>query len=450
VIRDQSKREWLLLIGTVAATLLVALGLLRLLAPGLLGVPRDLQVVSVDEKTPPFFDNVFRAEDRRAQEIILRDPLVRVRARPLLADMGSFGPTDILGFRNRGVPNVVDILAIGDSQTFGNNATLEQSWPSVAARLMKGKQARLYNASVGGWGAVQYLDIFQKMSALRPRAVIVAFYSGNDALESFLVAYAIDAWRHLIPDPAIGPDDMPEATFPAPAEEWWEASFADGYRTLFTPRLRLVSNMEHPAVGAGYAIMKDVGRRIATAAAAASIQVLFTVIPTKELVYARKVEAAGLEPPRDYLDLIREEQENIDDLRTVLERLEGSVYVDLVTPLQTAAMGKGQLYPRDTNGHPLAAGYAVMGHAVAERLQEMLPDQRRGLVAQMRSQNAYSWMLVAKDGLWSFPSADMIEANGWAPSDSVPSVSERDLAGLPRRGVIDRVDKARFGPQAFE
>ena len=37
------------------------------------------------------------------------------------------GGFDALGFRNRAVPETADIIAIGDSQTYGNAATMDDS-----------------------------------------------------------------------------------------------------------------------------------------------------------------------------------------------------------------------------------------------------------------------------------------------------------------------------------
>src|SRR2546428_394876 len=45
------------------------------------------------------------------------------------------GGFDDWGFRNREVPETADIVVIGDSQTYGNTATMEDSWPYVVGRL---------------------------------------------------------------------------------------------------------------------------------------------------------------------------------------------------------------------------------------------------------------------------------------------------------------------------
>jgi len=117
------KKEWLLLSGIVTATLLLALLVIRWLAPGLLGIPTDLQLVQVSKTLPPFYEVVFNGEDLQSGKFMLQDPRTRVRARQLYPDSFGMGPHDVLGFRNRAVPDVADIVTIGDSQTYGNRVT---------------------------------------------------------------------------------------------------------------------------------------------------------------------------------------------------------------------------------------------------------------------------------------------------------------------------------------
>lgn len=58
----------------------------------------------VAEEVVPFYENVFREEHRESGKFILKDPYLLARARPL-EPAGFLGPTDLLGFRNRAVPN---------------------------------------------------------------------------------------------------------------------------------------------------------------------------------------------------------------------------------------------------------------------------------------------------------------------------------------------------------
>jgi len=175
-------REWLLLGLSVSVTLALAVALLRWWAPGLLGITPDLRVVRVSEEVVPFYENVFRVPE--GEEFILEDPHLLVRARPL-EPPGYLGPTDILGFRNRAVLTAPDVIAIGDSQTFGLNAPLRGNWPSRLREELARQKAQVYSMATGGWGAVQYLDMVRKASVFGPKVVIVAFYSGNDPMESF-------------------------------------------------------------------------------------------------------------------------------------------------------------------------------------------------------------------------------------------------------------------------
>ena len=143
-------RNWLLFAVITLATLLAGLGIIRWIAPQLLGIPVDLQMVRVSTEVVPFFDGVFRQEDYDKREpMIISDPYAH-RARPLYEDMETMGPHDILGFRNRRIPNVADIITIGDSQTYGNNVPPEQNWPGQLQASLGCKSPVMYNMSVGG------------------------------------------------------------------------------------------------------------------------------------------------------------------------------------------------------------------------------------------------------------------------------------------------------------
>ena len=438
------KKEALLLLGSIVATLLIALGLLRWQAPGLLGGPTDLQLVQLDTKLPAYYSGIFREADASSDGFLLKDPLTRVRARPFYPRYRDLGPHDILGFRNRGVPVVADIVTIGDSMTYGNNATLEQNWPSCLATNLEAKHPGIYNMSTGGWAAVQYLDMFSYALAFRPRVVIVAFYSGNDPLESFQMAYGNQHWQSLIPDPALSAADIPAVAGTENTDDRWDMAFRGGVHTIFTPRYRLASNDAHPVVTAGYAIMANVAARIAGLAQVNGVEVIFTIIPTKELVYAARVEAEGVAAPADYNRLVTSERGRIADLRSRLESLPGARYVDLLEPLQQAALGELSLYPETVNGHPVAAGYEVIGSELARVVADLLPASPCGLFALM-DDDTFNVLLVNRNGVWYFNSPELIEANGWPPEE-LPTIALRDILELPHRGVVGSIDPARFGP----
>jgi lysophospholipase L1-like esterase len=440
------RREWLLLGATATVTLVLSLGLIRWLAPALLGVPSDLQLVQVSREVPPFFAGVFRAEDYASDEWMLQDPRTRVRAKPLLQDMDFFGPHDVLGFRNRGIPNVADVVVIGDSQTYGNNAALEENWPSHLRQSLGTRDPVVYAMAAGGWGAVQYLDMLNNALTLQPRVVVVALYSGNDPLDSFAMAYGSPLWSELRPDPSLSAGDAPAPPWPPQESDMWTARFADGSATQFTPGLRLAASGAHPAVDAGWAIMADAAARMTRRARASGTPVLFTVIPTKELVYADRVARDGLRPPPEYAELVQAESRRIAELERAIRALAGATYADVVAPLRTAALSDTDLYPRDGNGHPVASGYRVIGEAIAGAVGPALPARPLGLVAVRRGENQYQIYLARAGEAWLFPSLDLLRQNGWSP-EQVKLVEPRDLAGLAR-GRVETVDPGRFGPEA--
>lgn len=154
-------RNMLLAGVSAVTTVVVVLLAIRYLAPGLLGIPVDLQLVGVSKEISPFYESVIRAEGVNSTKIMLNDPYTINRNKPFMMEVGNYGPTDILGFRNRQVPNVADVITIGDSHTFGNNTVLEDNWPSWMMQNIKGQYTH-YSMATGGWGAVQYLNMFNK------------------------------------------------------------------------------------------------------------------------------------------------------------------------------------------------------------------------------------------------------------------------------------------------
>ena len=363
-------REWMLLGVSVTVTLALAVALLRWWAPGLLGITPDLQLVRVAEKIVPFYENVFRIEDREAVEFILKDPYTVVRARPL-APSGFLGPTDILGFRNESVPNAPDVIAIGDSQTFGLNAPLSANWPSRLQLHLGAGKARIYSMAIGGWGAVQYLDMLDKAIAFGPKVMIVAFYSGNDAMESFQLAYSAEHWASLRVDPTLARSDAPKR-LAGGKNQMWIATLPLGQKIAFTPQLRLYSMQDHPVADAGWEIMAEAARRMSTLAAAHDVSLVFIVIPTKELVYLPKLELLGVTLDPTYSELVTREKRRLERLSARLDAIETAHYVELLGSLQQMVLRGHATHPHSIDGHPTKRGYDVIARRLAPTVSRLL------------------------------------------------------------------------------
>lgn len=444
------KKDWVLSIGVVAITLMVAIGLIRWFAPQLLGIPVDLQAVRISKEVPPFFENVFRKEDVESRDFLLKDPYTNIRARPLLVDLSGFGPHDLLGFRNRSIPDIADVITIGDSQTYGNNTVLAENWPSQLEQILGDKRSVVYSMATGGWCAVQYLNMFSNATFFRPRVIVIAFYSGNDPDESVTLAYSVDHWAPLRPDPNLDLSDKPRFPgFPVPPSEHLPVRFKGGLTTIFTPSLRLVSNdTAHATVRVGYQIMEKVAQLMAKTASEVNIRLVLTVIPTKELVYAERVRHERINVSADYMKLVELERANIDHLVQSLKPLPNVEYVDLVSALQKAASTNQLLYPPAADGHPMEAGNRVIAAALAPAVGKYMVEPPLGLVGIMRETKTIIPILVTKDGLWMFSTKEIARKNGWG-EDQIRIVNVRDVAALPVMGTIDVVNPKKFGPQAI-
>lgn len=103
---------------------------------------------------------------------------------------------DARGFRNPVALDSVDWVLLGDSQTYGTGVSRESAWPQAMASAT-GRST--YSMAFGGWGPGQGLLALPQALALHPRAVVYAFYFGNDLADVFTLASRETRLR-LIPD----------------------------------------------------------------------------------------------------------------------------------------------------------------------------------------------------------------------------------------------------------
>ncbi len=133
----------------------------------------------------------------------VNDPLLGHRPNPDFAEHDEWGFRNALvgplGLRSRKVPERIDVVALGDSQTYGINAPANKSWP---AQLSEQTCHTVYNMAVGATGPPHYLLNLDQALALSPELVIVGFYFGNDFWNSVFFVHhqervpeTLTAWR---------------------------------------------------------------------------------------------------------------------------------------------------------------------------------------------------------------------------------------------------------------
>ncbi|MFL5517844.1 MAG: SGNH/GDSL hydrolase family protein [Gemmatimonadales bacterium] len=91
------------------------------------------------------------------------------------------------------------------------------------------------------------------------------------------------------------------------------------------------------------------------------------MIPTKERVYQRLIEAdPALRQNGELRRMLANEAEADREIRGFLEE-KRIAYVELLPPLR-AVVGRRAIYPSDDDGHPTAAGYAIIARAVGSAM----------------------------------------------------------------------------------
>lgn len=316
---------------------------------------------------------------------------------------------DEWGFRNRKRPEQVDIVAIGDSHTYGNTATMEDSWPYVLSALT-GRS--VYNMGLGGYGPNQYQHLLQQALQLKPRLVLCGLYMGDDFENAFLITYGLDHWAYLRNGRAVPAEyDIWNAGARDPGAfkrlRNWLSRTSVVYQVAFhgpvmgllhgESQIRSASRLFPDAVTLdlpdrdileaflpqgplrnldqgtesireGMRITVELLRQMNESCGRNHVEFQVVVIPTKELVFADYLETARDLPKREVFAAVKHNE--LAARRSVFAALEaaGIAYVDCLPALQAAA-GK-RLYARTAaDMHPNRNGYRVIGEAVQQRLR---------------------------------------------------------------------------------
>jgi hypothetical protein len=119
---------------------------------------------------------------------IIPDPVLGKR-------MSAYYPGhDGRGYRNQHALKSCDVLAIGDSMTYGYGAPPTGSWPYQLEVLSKRK---VYNAGVGSYGPCEYEAVLDELLMLKPQVVIVGLYLANDIIDAYKAIYLEGRCGHL-------------------------------------------------------------------------------------------------------------------------------------------------------------------------------------------------------------------------------------------------------------
>jgi len=323
---------------------------------------------------------------------------------------------DADGFRNQAVPDAAEIIAIGDSMTYGVSATRQGSWPHRLAGMLK---RPVYNMGLGGYGPLQYLQLVRdKAGRLAPKLVVVALYVGNDLIDAYDTAHDLDHWRSWRKSTriaggksatAIALEAEPQriagdlrgwlarnsmfysvlratvlVRFSATEREFlarrnvggvwipWTDPERPAIKTIFAPELfRTSLDPADARVSEGLAITKDALIEIGAETKRLGARLLVVLIPTKGRVYCPYMKATGAALAPAFAWECETESKVMDAIASHLVRA-GIAHIDVTNALQSYVASHVAIYPDHSDDHPTATGYGVIAGEVAKAVAPLL------------------------------------------------------------------------------
>jgi|GEM_PF-3655355 len=87
---------------------------------------------------------------------------------------------DAAGWRNFTVLDQADIVALGDSMTYGISAMTNEAYPQQLGHELG---QSVYNMGLGGYGPVHYAYLLEEALSKNPEIITVGIYLGNDIVD---------------------------------------------------------------------------------------------------------------------------------------------------------------------------------------------------------------------------------------------------------------------------
>lgn len=322
--------------------------------------------------------------------VLARNDVLGMRIRP-----GARG-FDKWGFRNPTVPGHVDIVAVGDSFTYGYSTSRADAWPAKLAQI---SNISVYNLGMGGWGPEQYycaLRIFGLR--LNPKIAVVGLYMGNDLQDAATTGPVFIQCESLSPESL---DKLDRETLPTSqdhrilgATRHWLAQHSILYQALkfSLPRLAgvlssslvvaddytsreikghtvvlrkeswLASNPD--VVSVGFVKLAEALKSMKRLCGGHHLGCVIVLIPSREAIYAELVpDLRGLKNEMDMHMAIAEKLKSA---------LGGElVFVEPLSALQQAVIDGKQIFPSSEDIHLNSVGHEVLAKEIAKGLEAL-------------------------------------------------------------------------------
>jgi lysophospholipase L1-like esterase len=283
--------------------------------------------------------------------------------------------TDEHGFRNPSPwPPSADLVAIGDSMTFGYGVEDQQAWPALLAQQLPGR--RVINLGLNGAGPQQYLKIYEKFGeTLHPALVLLCLFPANDLSD----AGTFDSWvkagspgnylmwrqgngnagsqrgiRNVLEQSYVvtllryAVKKLRDSSLSARTID-----FPDGSQLYLSPGFYAAMERQVKPDDPNFRTLLTAVNQIRDLAQRNGSQFLAVLMPSREEVYLPLLDGAAsptASPIAPFLDAA------------------GISYLDLTPPLQAAARRHANLFFK-VDGHPNAAGCRLIAQAVLDHLR---------------------------------------------------------------------------------
>jgi len=312
---------------------------------------------------------------------------------------GGTGGHDEWGFRNFDRPAQADIVAIGDSMTYGISARAQESWPFVLSTI---GNRTVYNMALGGYGPVHYLHLLKtRAMTLNPKTIIIGLYFGNDFIDSYNLVHSNSNWAkygNASQDDSIDPNAFIQkpgrkrvfgdlrswlsrnsvlyvaikqnTVFDFVRQKEFEQKntnfivFKQGDRqNLFAPNRNFsYVNLKDPRYPQSLEIIKKAFMDMQQIASDGKIRMVVVLIPTKESAYARLFAKTGFAESNERLKQVIDDEEISRNQISQYFQANDMEYLDLLPALQKAN-AEIDIYPQ-TDGHPNWKGYEIIAREI--------------------------------------------------------------------------------------
>jgi hypothetical protein len=340
----------------------------------------------------------------------------------------KFFPLDKNGFKNHSVPVHADIVALGDSHTFGIYNSVEETWPYY---LASSTNMSVYNMGLGGYGPIQYYALVDQALSFKPKYVVIGLLLANDFFDAYNmtynghlvdkseydyhhVAYNVDYWkdfrvagfandkpivgatfnhekiplesvRVFIRNNSVLYDFLADRTYILREQlglakphvlgtENWANNDPDvtlrwsenlAIDTIFWEGERTAGvDVNNKNIREGIRLTKDLLTKIQRKVENNGARLIVALIPTKETVYEPLLSADRIKQNKAFVEVLTNEKTLRKDM-TDFCKSAGITCVDLLPGLEAALAKNNRLFPKTWDGHPLGLGYKYYAESIA-------------------------------------------------------------------------------------